>query len=246
MCALICLQFSGETFSTIVHDGTLTVKRDGNGVSIDVSVWGTAWMPGRSFAACRKKTAQGLLVHACIHSARQLNFSNDWSNSAVASADTALLGRYTTPEQLQVAAAAVGNCHSAAQRRNCHSSEPTAAACARPSLPTFLPSCACPQVAGNAVAWVPSAHGGPFKRVDMRSFQVATTDLMGSYYVTLPKGEARGNSMLAGSLLPYSGCCAGGVFMYVTFVGRECAHSCMLPAGSESLLLSTGWSGCQH
>ncbi|WIA17379.1 hypothetical protein OEZ86_014427 [Tetradesmus obliquus] len=71
-------EFSGETFSTIVHDGTLTVKRDGNGVSIDV--------------------------------------------------------------------------------------------------------------AGNAVAWVPSAHGGPFKRVDTRSFQVATTDLMGSYYVTLPKG----------------------------------------------------------
>jgi hypothetical protein len=46
-----------------------------------------------------------------------------------------------------------------------------------------------PQVAGNAVAWVPSAPGGPFKRVDTRSFMVATTDLMGSYYVTLPRGE---------------------------------------------------------
>lgn len=139
MCALICLQFSGETFSTIVHDGTLTVKRDGNGVSIDVSVWGTAWMPGRSFAACRKKTAQGLLVHACIHSARQLNFSNDWSNSAVASADTALCW-VATPHQSnfklpprQLATATV-------QRKDATATVPNLLLL-RVRVPFFQPSC---------------------------------------------------------------------------------------------------------
>lgn len=46
-----------------------------------------------------------------------------------------------------------------------------------------------PQVAGNAVPWVASAPSGPFKRIDTRSFMIATTDLMSSYYVTLPKGK---------------------------------------------------------
>lgn len=44
------------------------------------------------------------------------------------------------------------------------------------------------QVDGNAVAWVPSASSGPFKRVDTRSYMIATTDIMSFYYVTLPKG----------------------------------------------------------
>jgi hypothetical protein len=53
------------------------------------------------------------------------------------------------------------------------------------------------QVDGNDVAWVPSASGGPFKRVDTRSFMVRTTDLMSFYYVTLPKG-VRGGGVISG------------------------------------------------
>jgi hypothetical protein len=44
------------------------------------------------------------------------------------------------------------------------------------------------EVDGNAVDWVPDAHQGPFKRVDTRSFMLATRDLMAFNYITLPKG----------------------------------------------------------
>jgi hypothetical protein len=56
------------------------------------------------------------------------------------------------------------------------------------------------QVDGNDVAWVPSASGGPFKRVDTRSFMVSTTDLMSFYYVTLPKGVRFGGWRGGGAL----------------------------------------------
>jgi hypothetical protein len=38
------------------------------------------------------------------------------------------------------------------------------------------------------VPWVASAPAGPFKRIDTRSFMLATSDLMSFYYITLPKG----------------------------------------------------------
>lgn len=50
------------------------------------------------------------------------------------------------------------------------------------------------QVAGHAVDWIADAHQGPFKRVDTRSFMLATQDLMAFNYITLPKGvRAHGN-----------------------------------------------------